>query len=144
MPVVIILFLILDFRVGFGDEGKRRQEFSDLSTSLSFEKLLLQIFIFFFFLPTTLQIWSSGHCLTKMLHERKMISKQPNLITTFGKSVIRNKLMLIQCEIMICLEVATDYSYCRRSRLLLLLFACKFFGQQYCFSRGARCGKNLL
>lgn len=41
MPVVIILFLILDFRVGFGDEGKRRQEFSDLSTSLSFEKLLL-------------------------------------------------------------------------------------------------------
>lgn len=46
MPVVIILFLILDFRVGFGDEGKRRQEFSDLSTSLSFEKLLLQIFIF--------------------------------------------------------------------------------------------------
>lgn len=51
MPVVIILFLILDFRVGFGDEGKRRQEFSDLSTSLRFEKLLLQIFIFFLLSP---------------------------------------------------------------------------------------------
>lgn len=50
MPVVIILFLVLDFRVGFGDEGKMKQEFSGLSTSLSFEKLLLQIFIYFFLL----------------------------------------------------------------------------------------------
>lgn len=54
------------------------------------------------------------------MEEKLLISKQSNLITMCGKSVIRNKLMLIQCEIMICLEVATNCSQCRRSRLLLL------------------------